>query len=89
MEGKTDEMEEKTNKMEGKINGERLMIVRVEYVIETTFAILNTSSSNGTVATRQSLRGNSRLKWICRSFYPLYLGSKSIQACVFGKEVRR
>ena len=56
MEGETDGMEEKTNGMEGKTDRERLTIVGVEYVMETTFAILNTSSSNRIVAMRRSLQ---------------------------------
>ena len=50
MEQETDEMEGETDEIEGETDGERLKIVGVVYVMETTSAILNTSSSNGTVA---------------------------------------
>ena len=89
MEEETDGMERKTDEIKEETNEERLAIVGVEYEMETTFAILNTSFSNGIVAPRRSLRGDSRLKWICRSSYPLHLGSKSIQVYVFGKKVKR
>ena len=82
-------MEEETDGMEGETDGEKLTIVGIADVMETTSAILNISSSNGTVALRRALWGDSGLKWICRSSYPLHLGSKSIRACVFGKKVGR
>lgn len=50
MEGETDRMEGKTDEIEGETDGERLTIVGVAYVMETTSAIFNISSSNGTVA---------------------------------------
>ena len=62
IERETDGMEGKTDRIEGETNGERLTIVCIEYVMETTSAILNTSSSNGTVAPRRSFQRYSGLK---------------------------
>ena len=67
MEGETDGMEGETDGMDGETDGERLTIapsvlVWVADVMETASAILNTSSSNGTVALRRTLRGDARLK---------------------------
>ena len=89
MKGETDGMEGETDGREGETDGERLTIIGVAYVMETTSAILNTSSFNGTIALRRSLWGDSGLKWICRSSYLLHLGSKSIQTCVCSKGVGR
>ena len=41
--------------MEGETDGEKLTIVGIADVIDTTSTILNTSSSNGTIALKQSL----------------------------------
>ena len=77
MERETNGMEGETNEIEGETDGERLTIVGIAYVIETTSAIPNIFSFNRTVAPDGRF-GNSRLKWICRFTYPLYLNSKFI-----------
>ena len=52
----SDGMEEETDGVEEETDGiEKLTIIGVADVMETTSTILNTSSSNGTVALRRSL----------------------------------
>ena len=53
MKEKIDVMEEKIDGMEGETDREKLTIVGVADVMETTSAIFNTSSSNRTVALRR------------------------------------
>ena len=62
MERENDGMKRETNGMEGETDGKRLTIIGIAYIMETISAILNTSSSNETVALRRSLRRDSGLK---------------------------
>lgn len=71
-------MKGRINEKEVKTNGERLTIVEVAYVMETISAILNTFSSNRTIASKRFFWRDSGLKWIYRFSYSLHLGSKSI-----------
>lgn len=62
MERETNGIKGKTNEKKEETDEKRLTIIRVAYVIEMTSAILNTSSSNRTVAPRQLFQRDCRLK---------------------------
>lgn len=55
-------MERETDRKKGETDRERLTIVGVAYIMETTSTILNTSSFNRTVALKRSLQRDSGLK---------------------------
>lgn len=52
MEREINRIEGETNRREGETDGEKLIIIGVAYIMETTSSILNIFSSNGTVALR-------------------------------------
>lgn len=62
MEGETDEREVETDKREGETDRKKLTIVGVVYVMDIISGILNIFSSNRTIASKQLLQKDFRLK---------------------------